>query len=301
MKNILILSAILLTAHLGICQTVSVPSGVVGTSSNSFMGIGTSTPTENLTISNNGNVYVGIEKPAYSNKLLLGISSHSGILNYSAGDPLNSSLYLRTNNINRLTISDSGKIGIGTINPDTKFHIEGTSSTYSRIANSGGDTRLTFGAVTGRNIIYSHTFSGEAQTFKLQVNNENNFVINTNGSIGIGTMTTGSHKLAIEGSIGAREIVVETDTWSDFVFDKDYELKDLNEVENFIQENNHLPDIPSEKEVLENGVALGEMDAKLLQKIEELTLYMIEQNKIMKAQNEEIQKLKERINTLEAQ
>lgn len=115
----------------------------------------------------------------------------------------------------------------------------------------------------------------------------------SNGNIGIGTNTTGTHKLAVEGTIGAREIVVETDEWSDFVFENDYELQDLEEVEAFIEENNHLPDIPSEKEVLQNGIEVGEMHAKLLQKIEELTLYMIEQNKTTSKLVEEVQRLKE--------
>ena len=116
--------------------------------------------------------------------------------------------------------------------------------------------------------------------------------ITPQGNIGIGTTETGTHKLAVEGTIGAREIKVEADGWSDFVFNKDYMLKDLEEVESFIEENNHLPDVPSEKDVLENGIQLGEMDATLLQKIEELTLYMIEQNKRTNKLVEEVQGLK---------
>lgn len=85
--------------------------------------------------------------------------------------------------------------------------------------------------------------------------------------VGIGTTSIGSHKLAVHGTIGAREIKVEAGTWSDFVFDDNYKLKSLYEVESFIKENNHLPDIPSEKEVMKKGINLGEMDAKLLQKI----------------------------------
>ncbi|WP_082994807.1 MULTISPECIES: hypothetical protein [Aquimarina] len=99
------------------------------------------------------------------------------------------------------------------------------------------------------------------------------------GNVGIGTTNTGSHRLAVEGSIGAREMVVEAGTWSDFVFYDDYKLPTLKEVENHIKENRHLKDIPSASEVQENGIFLGEMDAKLLQKIEELTLYIIEINK----------------------
>jgi hypothetical protein len=99
------------------------------------------------------------------------------------------------------------------------------------------------------------------------------------GNVGIGTTDPGNYKLAVEGTIGAREVTVTADSWSDFVFKDDYKLQSLNEVESFIKENKHLPDIPSEEEVKENGVSLGEMDAKLLQKIEELMLYVIRINK----------------------
>ena len=67
--------------------------------------------------------------------------------------------------------------------------------------------------------------------------------------------------------------------WSDFVFKSDYQLRSLKEVETFINENGHLPDIPSDEEVITNGVNVGEIQSKLLQKIEELTLYLIEMKK----------------------
>lgn len=83
----------------------------------------------------------------------------------------------------------------------------------------------------------------------------------------------------IDGKVYANEIEVKSNVWSDFVFKPDYKLMPLEEVELFIQKNNHLPDIPSEQEVKKGGINLAEMDALLLQKIEELTLYIIEQQK----------------------
>ena len=74
-------------------------------------------------------------------------------------------------------------------------------------------------------------------------------------------------------------MVVTISGWSDFVFDDDYELTSLKELERHIEANRHLPSIPSEKEVKADGLSLGDMQAKLLQKVEELTLYLIEQNK----------------------
>jgi hypothetical protein len=102
------------------------------------------------------------------------------------------------------------------------------------------------------------------------------------GKVGIGTTTTGIHKLAVEGSIGAREIKVEANGWSDFVFYDNYKLPTIQEVEKHIKEKGHLIDIPSAKEVEKNGIFLGEMNSKLLQKIEELTLYTIAQEKKIK-------------------
>jgi len=97
--------------------------------------------------------------------------------------------------------------------------------------------------------------------------------------------------LDVNGTIRAKEIKVETG-WSDFVFADNYKLMPLNDLEKHIKANKSLPGIPTEKEVLENGVELGEMQSKLLEKIEELTLYVIE----LKKENEE---LKERISALE--
>ncbi|WP_062057791.1 hypothetical protein [Sediminicola sp. YIK13] len=117
-----------------------------------------------------------------------------------------------------------------------------------------------------------------------------------NGSLAIGTSTSGTHKLAVEGSIGAREIKVEATGWSDFVFEDNYKLPTLEEVEQHIKKYGHLKDIPSTREVEKNGINLGEMDARLLQKIEELTLYTIQQQKdinILQEKNREYEQLLE--------
>jgi hypothetical protein len=99
-----------------------------------------------------------------------------------------------------------------------------------------------------------------------------------NGNVGIGT-TNPDAKLAVKGTIHSQEVKVDMLGWSDFVFKKEYNLPTLAEVEKHINEKGHLENIPNEEEVLKNGINLGEMNAKLLQKIEELTLYMIEMKK----------------------
>ena len=105
-----------------------------------------------------------------------------------------------------------------------------------------------------------------------------------NVRIGDGSMIP-TNALEVNGTVRSKEVVVETNNWSDFVFDTEYELMSLSETDRYIHENGHLPDIPSASEVRENGIELGEMNALLLRKIEELTLYVIELEK-------EIQKIK---------
>lgn len=119
----------------------------------------------------------------------------------------------------------------------------------------------------------------------------------SNVRVGIGTSNPQS-ELAVNGQITAKDVFVTLDGWSDFVFDSSFNLKSLRDVEEFISKNKHLPDVPSEKEIIEEGVDLGNMIKILLQKIEELTLYSIEQDKRIKgleSQNLEIEILKKQL------
>jgi len=118
-----------------------------------------------------------------------------------------------------------------------------------------------------------------------------------NGKVGIGTASP-RNELDVNGTIRAREIKVEASPWPDYVFDNSYKLKSLNEVEAFINTNKHLPDVPSALQIKEQGVNLGEINAKLLQKIEELTLYTIEQHRQLEKNTQELSSLKEENETL---
>ncbi len=117
--------------------------------------------------------------------------------------------------------------------------------------------------------------------------------MNITGGLNIGTETANTdYKLQVKGKVRAQEIKVETANWPDYVFAKDYALPSLKETEKHIQEKGCLPGIPSAEEVKNNGVNIGEMNAKLLKKIEELTLHLIEQNRMLQAQQTEINSLK---------
>lgn len=119
------------------------------------------------------------------------------------------------------------------------------------------------------------------------------------GNAGIGT-TSPSEKLSVNGNIKAQKIIVTQTGWSDYVFNKDYKLRNLRDLETFINKNKHLPEVPTAKEVAAKGISVGDNQVLLLKKIEELTLYMIEMNKTndqmkaeIKVQAKEIKLLKQ--------
>lgn len=121
-----------------------------------------------------------------------------------------------------------------------------------------------------------------------EFNNGGDLLFNNTGGVGINTSSipTG-YALAVDGKVIAEELEVQLSTsWPDFVFEKDYKLRSLYDVEQFINDNGHLPDVPSAEELENGNINVAEMDAKLLQKIEELTLYVID----LKKENEELKK-----------
>lgn len=115
----------------------------------------------------------------------------------------------------------------------------------------------------------------------------------TTGNVGIGTVNP-THRLTVNGEIKSKGNVVDTSNWSDYVFADDYKLASLAEVEAHIKEKKHLPGVPSEAEVVANGLDLGKMSAVQMAQIEQLMLHVIELNKQVRAQGEEIRQLKAR-------
>jgi hypothetical protein len=117
------------------------------------------------------------------------------------------------------------------------------------------------------------------------------------GNVGIGTKTPDA-TLAVNGTIHVKnEITVDNNgTWNDWVFAGNYNPMSLSDLEKYILQNKHLPDIPSAEEVNKNGIKLADMNKQLLKKVEELTLYMIEQNKKIEEMSNEIQNLEKKEN-----
>lgn len=178
------------------------------------------------------------------------------------------------------------RLGIGTASPDTKLEIRGDQNSIPTLGTAAQGQFKIKANNNALEIGVTNVFNGRVASLQSRHSSESyadNFgklLLNPlGGQVGVGTSDMGSHKLAVEGSIGAREIKVEATGWSDFVFEKEYNLPTLKEVEEHIHKKGHLKDIPSAADVEENGIFLGEMDSKLLQKIEELTLYTIQQEK----------------------
>ena len=224
-----------------------------------------------------------------------------------------------------------GRVGIGTISPSSKLHVSDNKRTTIRLGGPSNSTAAvgdltirpsddnpvggayywtwsfrtdSWSSAPGDLVLYNN--NGTSYTSPIIVQTDGDIALATgnnsarNGKVAIGTTDFSTdHKLVVNGSIGTRKIVVDpTAGWADFVFADDYQLPALNEVENFIKANKHLPEIPTEKEVEANGIDLGTMNAKLLQKVEELTLYLIEEHKSNQKLQKEVDKLKREMKAL---
>ncbi|WP_374949937.1 hypothetical protein [Mucilaginibacter sp.] len=219
-------------------------------------------------------------------------------------------LLFATDGNQKMMIKKTGEVGIGTSTPNARlevappssganaglFHLTGGQAwghvvTLATDNPTGDDARLLLSyrggnkkwAIGG----FANTNSTNARFSIWEDAGDGNygtgfgderFTVMPGGNVGIGTGTPGTFKLAVNGTIRAKEIKVETG-WSDYVFYKNYNLLPLSKVSSFINANKHLPDVPSAAEVEANGIDLGKTNALLLKKIEELTLYLIDQNK----------------------
>jgi hypothetical protein len=155
------------------------------------------------------------------------------------------------------------------------------------LALSGGNVGIGTSSVNG----YKLAVNGSMLTHNISVGNNSN-ILNINAST---ISFSGDDKTVIESDqIKTGKIVLSVGSFPDYVFDADYNLMPLNKVDEFIKENKHLPNMPSEKEIVTNGMSVGEINVKLVEKIEELTLYILQQEK-------KINRLIEKVDLLELQ
>jgi hypothetical protein len=134
-------------------------------------------------------------------------------------------------------------------------------------------------------------------SLNLVTSNVKRLTIDQNGNVGIGT-TNPDQLLSVNGTIHSKQVKVDLTGWPDYVFKPEYHLPSLSEVKNYIDQNQHLPNMPSEIEVAKNGVDLGEMVKLQTKKIEELILYLIDKDKKQQQHEAKIAELEERLNTI---
>lgn len=186
----------------------------------------------------------------------------------------------------KMRITGDGNVGIGTTSPGTLLSVNGTTTAgpasggYHLIVNDVSTARWAIGTGGyGFHIANDYTSAWTDQ-----------FFISATGAVGIGT-TSPQAKLAVNGDIFSKKVKVTQSGWPDYVFYPEYRLRPLSEVEQFIKQQRHLPEVPSASAVEKDGIDLGDNQATLLKKIEELTLYIISLNKDVEALKKEIRQM----------
>jgi hypothetical protein len=294
------------------------------------VGIGISTPSQTLDVE--GTMRVSALASATQKMLVTTADGTLATTDIPADDNMGNHTATQNINLNGkylsgdgdsegIYINSLGKIGIGTNAPAAKIQINGSGNDVLGRFISGSNSLNIGRAISGAGLeVWGTTYMG----FNIRRDGDNQWKTEYDGASNGAAMIYGTsggdlvftcignddnfpqHQqltdqqikvnakmiLRSNGLLKINEAVVKANVWSDYVFHQDYILPHLTEVEDFINKNQHLPDVPSEAEVMEQGINLGEMDAILLKKIEELTLYVIELKKENKAMQETIENLK---------
>lgn len=272
----------------------------------SVAGNGAQNINEKMRIISNGNIGIGTPTPNAKLDVLTymtGLSTYN-VQNWSTsnsdynlrlqtvwdGSGINHHFVQKFNGVDYNSLSFfNGRVGIGTRTPIGQFEVYTNlpsagayDSQYWSTSSDAYNLRLqTVWDNNGINYHFIQRFNGT----------DYNSMSLSNGRIGIGTKCPQT-TLDVAGTIRAKEVKVEIFSGCDFVFRSDYNLMDLSSLEKFVKTKQHLPEIEPEKEMIENGVNLKELQIKLLQKIEELTLYIIEQNKKIETLQIELKEMK---------
>lgn len=287
-----------------------------------LVGIGTPTPWARLDVRTAGTSAgdqqgLNVQNPSTAAYGAVQISLGSGDL--GSGNGSASLIYAQRNNLGlgsslffwnsdasgiqqpRMTITDGGNVGIGTTTPQSRMHLVQNDNLAALVLESSSlgwgsgmyfkNTTPTTGRLYG---IYSSSF-GSLNIADATAGVDRIFIA-ANGNVGINTnkVSDVNYRFYVEGAIRTRRIVVDQATWSDYVFDSAYRRMPLEQLASYVQEKRHLPEVPSADSVAKNGLDLGGSQAVLLKKIEELTLYIIEQNRKIEALNERMKAMETR-------
>jgi len=295
---------------------------------NGNVGIGTTNPDQKLHIEKSGNTFLKlVNTSSNGSTTYFGPVSSNGYKETQLQFESEFGLYDHSQTAWRFNIKSNGNIGIGTIEPDDVLEVSGgitingldrgTSDAdwgslsgkpvytlFSSRAEGIDNSLHGFGSIKMTHFespyIYGYNASGNMIVMGSVSAGDRNpstgltprMVVDLhNGNVGIGT-TNPTQKLEVAGTIRSREVKVElaAGTGPDYVFEPDYDLLTLEETKEYIEEHKHLPEIPSAREMEENGIEIGDMNMRLLKKIEELTLYQIELlERLEKAENQIIE------------
>jgi len=208
---------------------------------------------------------------------------------------------------------NGGNVGIGTTTPAAQFQVNGLGAPISsgwniaqlaRFSDGGAGSNSGFvfdtGATGPTGLRGFYVGKGNQQLSFVRFDSSGasapavDMTIASSGNVGIGTVSP-QYPLSVNGVIQAKEVIVNTG-WPDYVFDPNYHLPSLEEVSDYVSREHHLPGIPSQAQVEKNGVSLGDVQSKMLAKIEELTLLLIQEHDRNDRLDHEMRDLERRFN-----
>ena len=245
--------------------------------SNGNVGIGTTSPSALLHLNQSGPSALRFDRGGHD-RYDVHLAGSKGLYIVNTSD-----------NRNEMVFDGNGNIGLGTETPLSPLHLKQSGPLGLRFERSGHD-QYDIKVAGSKGLYFTNITDGREE-----------MVFDGTGNVGIGT-TTPDKELTVNGTIHSKEVIVDNNITPDYVFQKyytgtsslkaDYTMPTLEEVAEFTKKNHHLPNVPSAKEISNDGMKLKEMTNLLLQKIEELTLYTIEQEKRIKALESQLSKKK---------